>query len=201
MKKQLNITLGNYQNFVSIENPQGEYALMMLYGIDRLTLRSLPQDKVSDMIDGVDKLAGVTEWDFIPTFKLDGVTYGFIPDLDNISYGENKDICKYISNWETMHNAMAALYRPIKTNMFGRPKIVGGKYQIEDYEGTVKTAEIMKKMPLEVCFGAHVFFYNLTKELLSYIPNYTGVITEKDLLLMQQNGETIKKSTLWQEKI
>jgi hypothetical protein len=201
MKKQLDITLGNYQNFVGIENPQGEYALMMLYGVDRATLRGLPQETVTSMIEGIDKLAGETEWTFTPTFKLDGVTYGFIPDLDNISYGENKDICNYISNWETMHNAMAVLYRPIKTNIFNRPKIVRGKYQIEEYSGSAKTADKMKKMPLEVCFGAHVFFYNLTKELLHYIPNYTGIITEKDLQAMQQNGETIKKSTLWQEKI
>ena len=50
-------------------------------------------------------------------------------------------------------------------------------------------------MPLSVVLGAMVFFYNLTNELLNYIPNYL----EKELVkeqtigqISQENGEAIQ---------
>ena len=76
-------------------------------------------------------------------FNLDGTPLGFITDLDEISYGENKDVTGYINDWQTMHKAMAVLYRPIKISK-------KGKYIIQDYEGTREYAERMKKMPLSV---------------------------------------------------
>ncbi len=97
----------------------------------------------------------------------DGVSaeFGFIPKLDDMSFGEYIDAEKYIGDWQNMHKALAVLYRPI----------VAGKkgfYVIEDYEGSDKYADIMKDAPVGVALGAVVFFYRLGKKLSSYMMHY-----------------------------
>ena len=87
---------------------------------------------------------------------MNGVEYGFIPDLDEMSLGEYIDLDNNASKWEQMHVAMNVLYRPIKTSKVG-------KYNIEEYD--VKFPEVMKDMPLDAAIGSLFFFYNLGKEL------------------------------------
>jgi hypothetical protein len=98
-------------------------------------------------------------------FEMNGTTFGFIPNLDDMSAGEYMDLDGYITNWDEMHRAMAVLYRPIKQKL-------GDKYLIEDYEGTDKYSELMKDAPLNVVLGAMVFFWHLGKELLTSTIHY-----------------------------
>jgi hypothetical protein len=98
-------------------------------------------------------------------FELNGTTFGFIPNLDDMSAGEYMDLDGYATNWDDMHKAMAVLYRPIKQKL-------GDKYLIEDYEGTDKYSELMKDAPLNVVLGAMVFFWHLGKELLTSTIHY-----------------------------
>lgn len=87
------------------------------------------------------------------------VEFGFMPNMDKMSLGEYVDLEKYISDWNTMHRALAVMYRPI----------VAGKgefYEIEKYKGSDKYADIMKDSPVTVALGSMVFFYNLGTELL-----------------------------------
>tara|TARA_R110002126_G_scaffold96875_1_gene226316 strand:+ start:84 stop:731 length:648 start_codon:yes stop_codon:yes gene_type:complete len=98
-------------------------------------------------------------------FKLNGVEYGMIPNLDEITYGEHKDLKQYLVDWKTMHLAMSVLYRPI-ANGFGKT------YSIEKYKGTKEHREVMQHMPLDIVMSAQLFFYSLTQDLLKAIPNY-----------------------------
>ena len=47
------------------------------------------------------------------TFKLNGVEYGFIYNLDEMSSGEFMDLDNYLLDFQQIHNAMKVLYRPI----------------------------------------------------------------------------------------
>jgi hypothetical protein len=87
------------------------------------------------------------------------VEFGFMPNLSEMTLGEYVDLESYISDWEQMHKALAVMYRPI---VAGR----GDFYEIEEYEGSAKYADIMKDAPMNVATGAMVFFYSLGKELL-----------------------------------
>ena len=130
--------------------------------------------------------------DFIPKFKMSGNEYGFIPNLDEITYGENKDVTAYINDWETMHKAMAVLFRPVKQKQ-------RDKYIIEDYEGSHKYSEVMKDMPLDIVMGAMVFFYNLTNVLLKSIPSFLEKEMKKEQMqgvISPENGEAIQNSIL-----
>jgi len=96
---------------------------------------------------------------------MNGIEYGFIPDLDEMSLGEYIDLDNNVSSWEQMHLAMNVLYRPIKTSKLG-------KYNIEEYD--VKNPEAMKDMPLGAAIGSVFFFYNLGIELSKHIVLYSN---------------------------
>jgi len=181
------VKLKNYQEFLLIENPSNDDLLKCILNINTKELGKIKDKDIDYLINHINKLFE-QEHKFIPTFNVNGVAYGFIPNLDEITYGENKDVTSYINEWGNMHKAMAVLFRPLKQKQ-------GHKYLIEEYEGSHKYSEVMKEMPLSVVLGAMVFFYNLTNELLNYIPNYL----EKELVkeqtigqISQENGEAIQ---------
>jgi hypothetical protein len=106
--------------------------------------------------------------DFIQRFEFDGVEYGFLPKLDDISVGEYIDLDEYIKDGKQLHKIAAILYRPvIKSN--------GKLYDIEKYEGTSKYANTMMKVDYKVVLGAMVFFWQLGTSLL----NHTAIYTQK----------------------
>lgn len=104
------------------------------------------------------------EQKLVESFNLGGIQFGWIPKLDNLSFGEFLDVNNNIDNWEDIVIAMGVLYRPIT----GRT--TDGKYLIEKYEGD-KYHEILKDMPLNVVLGATVFFWNLGLDLVTSILN------------------------------
>lgn len=181
------VKLKDYQDFLLIENPSNDDLLKCILNINTKELGKIKDKDVDYLINHINKLFD-QEHKYIPTFNLNGVSYGFIPNLDEITYGENKDVTSYINEWGNMHKAMAVLFRPLKQKQ-------GHKYLIEEYEGSHKYSEVMKEMPLSVVLGAMVFFYNLTNELLNYIPNYLEKEVTKEQTKGQispENGEAIQ---------
>ena len=176
------VKLKDYQDFLLIENPSNDDLLKCILNINTKELGKIKDKDVDYLINHINKLFE-QEHKYIPTFNLNGVAYGFIPNLDEITYGENKDVTSYINEWGNMHKAMAVLFRPLKQKQ-------GHKYLIEEYEGSHKYSEVMKEMPLSVVLGAMVFFYNLTNELLNYIPSYL----EKELTKEQTKGQISQES-------
>ena len=182
------ITLGQYQEFLKIENPTEEDILttfldLNLQGLG--TIRSSDVDKYAAKITALFN----QEQKHALKFDLRGIEFGFIPNIDEITYGENKDLTAYLNDWQTMHKAMAVLYRPVTQKM-------GHKYLIEEYEGSHKYSEATKDMPLGIVMGAMVFFYNLTNALLTAIPSYLETVIAKEQTTGQtsvENGEAIKK--------
>jgi len=110
--------------------------------------------------------------DFIQRFEFNGVEYGFIPKLDDISVGEFIDLDQYIKEGKQLHKIAAILYRPVT-------KRNGLNYDIEKYEGTSKYADIMMKVDYKVVVGALVFFWNLGNSLLKASVTFTQKTTEK----------------------
>jgi len=121
----------------------------------------------------------------VRTFFLGEVEYGFIPNLDKMSYGEYYDIERSIGDWKNIHIAMAALYRPIT-------KKYKDKYQIEKYTANEDYLNAIKYMPLNVTMGAMVFFYRLGKELSIY--TLKSLEMEKEENQNFQPQETLQKN-------
>jgi hypothetical protein len=176
------VKLKNYQELLIKENPDNDDMLKCILNINTKELGKIKDKDVDNLLVIINKLFD-KKHEFIPTFKMKGVLYGFIPKLDDITYGENKDVTSYINDWGNMHKAMAVLFRPVKQKL-------NSKYLIEDYEGSHKYSEMMKNMPLDVVLGAMVFFWNLTNALLNSIPNYL----EKEMKQAQMQGVDLAES-------
>ena len=98
---------------------------------------------------------------FQATFKIKGVEFGFIPNLEDMTFGEYIDLESNISSVETFHKAMAVMYRPIT-------KKVKDRHEIFEYTGTDEFSEVMKYAPLNVVLGATVFFSTLGNDLVQH---------------------------------
>jgi len=148
------ITLGQYQKFVKLysgEVTEEFLALKMLEIFCGVKLSEAYQMRFKD-VDGVVEL--LTEIlnekpQLVQRFKMGDVEYGFIPNLDDMSFGEYVDLDTYIGDWQNIHRAMAVLYRPIKDKR-------GNRYNIVPYE--VVNAEVYKNMPLDAAISSVLFF-------------------------------------------
>jgi len=111
-------------------------------------------------------------------FTTNGKEFGMIPNFDEMTAGEYIDLDKYFDDPENFDRAMAVLFRPITNKQ-------GANYLIEKYKGSDVYKETMANIPLEILFSSQVFFYNLSKELLTatraYIQSPQGVELEQAL--------------------
>jgi hypothetical protein len=120
-------------------------------------------------------------------FTMKGKEYGFIPKLEDMSFGEYVDLDTYMGDIENIHLAMAVLYRPITLKQ-------NDKYLIEEYEGD--DTEIMKDMPMDAVLSSIIFFYNLGMDLSRAMLNSLQDQENKDLvqqLTLEKNGDGINQ--------
>ena len=108
--------------------------------------------------------------ELIHSFQVDNIKYGFHPRLDAMTFGEFVDLDSSLTDWDSMHDAMAVLYRPIT-------KSVLSSYDIEDYKPDQE--HNMKEMPLEAALSAIFFLIDLEKELMTITRNYSKVELKK----------------------
>jgi hypothetical protein len=155
------VTLEQYQKYLKIQNEnkdekflavkmieifcglRGDHVLMM-----RATDIQSIVNILTDMLNDTPKL--------VTQFKMKGKQYGFIPKLEDMSFGEYIDLDTFMGDWDNMHRAMNVLYRPV-TDQYG------DKYAIEEYQ--VDSVEQMKGMPMNAVLGSILFFYNLGMDL------------------------------------
>lgn len=179
------VTLGQYQKYLKIaeNNSDGNFLdakmIEIFCGIPLSDSYKLKMSSASAIVDILSELINQTP-KHTERFQMNGIEYGFIPDLDEMSLGEYIDLDNNVSSWEQMHLAMNVLYRPIKTSKLG-------KYNIEEYD--VKNPESMKDMPLGAAIGSVFFFYNLGIELSKHIVLYSNNQQEMEDIQGQQISE------------
>jgi hypothetical protein len=183
------IKLAQYQAFLKIakDNEDEEFLnqkmVQTFCGIDLKDVAEIRFKDVLEITASLGKMFNVQSHRFINRFKLGGVEFGFIPDLEEMSFGEYTDLDTYIGDWDNMHKAMAVLYRPITK------KGLNNTYEIEKYNGSITYCDVMKYAPLDVVLGANVFFYNLGNELLKSSMTYLENNKEIQTFLQQHNLE------------
>lgn len=118
----------------------------------------------------------------VQKFKMGDSTFGFIPNLEEITFGEYIDLDTYIHDMDNIEKAMAVLYRPIVNQL-------KDKYTIQEYKGDL-FHQAMLNMPMDAVVGSIIFFYNLGSELSIVMMNSlqdqeVAQATQQDLL---ENG-------------
>lgn len=158
------IPLKHYQKFLGIaKNTNDEVFLAekmieCFCGIELKEVIKIPFKEIETLSIHFSELFK-QKTEFKNRFTLAGTEFGFIPNLEEITWGEYIDLEANISDLSTFHKAMSVMYRPIVEKH-------GDKYKIEPYESAINYAEVMEFAPLEIALGAKVFFWNLENELL-----------------------------------
>lgn len=189
------ITLGQYQKYLKIQdgdNDEMMIAQKMIEIFCNVELKHVTKMRWKDVQDITLTLSNMFDEDskFTKMFNLDQVEYGFIPNLDEITFGEFVDLDTYLGDWQQMDKAMSVLFRPVDIN-------VRGRYNIKEYDGTIN--DHLKDMPLSVALGAVFFLLNLGKELSQVMMDYLDKGVLKDYKQVKeglmQNGIGIHQFT------
>ena len=121
---------------------------------------------------------------FVKRFKINGIEFGFIPNLNNITVGEWVDLEIYQPRKDCLHKIMAILYRPIVNKL-------GETYSIEEYDGTEKYEKLMLETDVQIFNSCMVFFYTLSKQLLEGLNIYIQNKKKKNLKNKTQIQENL----------
>ena len=206
------ITLGQYQKYLEIQegdNDEMFIAQKMIEIFCNIELKYVTKMRWKDVQEITLTLSNMFDEDskFTKMFTLDKVQYGFIPNLDEITFGEFVDLDTYLGDWQQMDKAMSVLFRPVDIN-------VRGRYNIKEYDGSMN--EHLKEMPLSIALGAVFFLLTLGKDLSQVMMDYLDKGILKDHIQVKeglmQNGigihhftqqlkETLKSLNISQTKL
>lgn len=180
------ITLGEYQRFakVNIEGADPEFLLHktieIFCGVDLQTVAAFPLKEAEEIQEEIAAVLN-QERPFVNSFDFNGVRYGFIPALEDMTLGEYIDIEEGLKDPSQMHKAAAVMFRPVV-------KSYKELYTIEPYNPNAEVHAKAKEMPLGIVTAGVVFFYNIVSELLTVSPHYLReTIQEKTTTLERDN--------------
>lgn len=155
------LTIEQYQKFLKVEGDQTFTMLKALEIFANIPLKvahAMRADDVLAISMNILSMIGV-EHPLTKRLSFRGQEYGFVPNLEELSFGEYIDLDTYLSDTQMLHKTVGVLYRPI-TNAKGE------YYEIEEYKGTDGYSDF----PLDVALGATLFFYRLSNKLLKNTP-------------------------------
>ena len=173
------ITLGQYQKYLKIQEDNDDenfLAMKMIEifcGLRGDTILSMKAKSIKDITKILTDMFSEKP-QLVTQFNMGKKTYGFIPKLEDMSFGEYIDLDTYIGDAANLHRAMGVLYRPIKQKY-------DDKYLIEDYKGD--ESNIMKDMPMDAVLSSIIFFYHLGIDLSQAMMSY---LQEEETTLVQQ---------------
>ena len=184
------IPLAQYQEFAKLEanldktkDTAIQLKLVEIFcKVPEVVVRNMKATDIAEICEIINTMFD-TEHQLINRFRLKGIDYGFIPELDDMSFGEYMDLDTFISDNDNLHRAVNVLFRPIEHKR-------GNRYKIKDYNPD--TSETAKDFPLDAVLGAIVFFYSLGKDLSMVMLNSLDSKNEKALaqhLISHPNGD------------
>jgi len=188
------ITLGQYKRFLKLEDSIEDERFLNAKMIEIFCGIELDKVMLLQVRDSQEIVKILSQlFDEKPTlvkrFKLNGVEYGFHPQLDDLTLGEYIDLDTYIGDWENMEKAMNVLYRPVIVKL-------KDKYTIDEY--VVQNDDLLLDMPMDAVMSSIFFLWNLGLDLAKTMTNSLEEGEEKALtqyLNSQQNGDGISQFT------
>ena len=149
------INLDQYQKYLkAIDETDSEYKLgskmiEIFCNIDHADIYKFRVSHISSVSKTLEKVFKQETPTLIKHFQINNIEYGFIPNLDEMTFGEYVDLDNSIKDWQEMHKAMNVLFRPVVQKYSDR-------YLIEKYKP--ESNNLLKKIPMDVCFSTIVFF-------------------------------------------
>lgn len=170
------ITLSQYQRLVKLQEREdldeeqlAKRVIMLFTGMKYRELTNIVYSDYKMIINNIFAALNKIDVPFHKVFELNGIKYGMIPNLDDMTQGEYVDLTSVPFVVENFHEILAVLCRPV-TSMDNYDT-----YTIEQYKGTdVRKEEKMLECPMNVVNGLLGFFVSLSVELKNYILKSTA---------------------------
>jgi len=181
------------------DNPDAITAIMLyhLCGLDPKYLKNISVDDYTLLKTELEGFLSNTDLPMQMIITVDGIEYGFEPNLSKMSYGAYADIIQYKTlnidkNWT---NIMSILYRPIvhkKKDM----------YSIKPYDGILRP-ELFNNVGMDVHLATLFFFVNLLMDLLKCTLNSTMQMELAPNMksILERSGQLIPRLLLSPEEI
>lgn len=167
------------RQFIAFENSDKTYDDYIIHLCNFANPKLLPSKEYNQIINILKELMQ-GDVSFEKIFKHDGISFGFIPNLDVITSNEFMHLEEYLKKPDTWNKALAVLYRPLtkrKRNWF--KKDAHDLYDILPYQEQNAFEELMLDVSCNYYLGAMVFFYNLGNDLLKYMQDYSKQLVSK----------------------
>lgn len=179
------IKLSQYLRYLKVlkdnEDDETFVCIQMVAIFCNLSVADVMKIPVNDFAEIVENIAKVLNQkpQLVRTFQLNGVSYGFIPNLDKMSLGEYATIDSLLGDNDNLSLLMSVMYRPITESVLPF-------YKIAPYDGDESKAELFNDVPMDIVTGSILFFWTLSKELLSNILYHLESKATRDQLNMEE---------------
>ena len=181
---QANVTDQNSERFINTK---------MLEIFCNIPFEYASKMKLTDFVEIVDKINAMLmeKPDLVRFFQMGDSEFGFVPNLEDMTFGEYIDLDNNIGDAEKIEYVMAVLYRPVKQK-------VGERYSIHEYEPEL-FREAMLNMPMNAVVSSILFFWNLgidcTNAMMSYLSPQERALIRQQQEDSQINGSGHNQST------
>ena len=189
------ITIGQYMELVNLPDTltgeeQITETLRIACGLSAEDVRNMENAdllKIVGILSGI--IDGAAEAEFIEFIELEGVRYGFHPNLSKITVGEFADLEMLCQDTEkNLPSICGILYRPVLEEH-------AGFYTIETYDGEDRGA-IFKEAPASLGLGALGFFLSVALKLQTTLANYSRA---GKVVRLPTNGDGLPSSLRYPE--
>jgi hypothetical protein len=180
-------TLGTYVDFMAA----GEDTISQIQaitGLKRDDIRKIDMATIEKIVTAYANGLKNDEKVFQQFIEIDGIKFGFHPNLKSMTFGEWLDLSELSKNFpKLLPELMTILYRPVTAE-------INLQYKIEDYNSDthMKYAPQMRKMNLANVNAALLFFSTLSKDLQNSTPEYLEQELEKLKREISQLAEEVK---------
>jgi len=166
------VTLESYIKLIDFETgtktENATETIAELTDIPKTLIKELALSDVVGIMNKISQLQADSDTKLKRLIEINGVEYGFHPDLDKITLGEYADLEQFIKNGieSNLPEVMAILYRPVKEKK-------NDIYIIDAYDGDIlMRTEEMKNMSAVQVQSALVFFYTFVKVLSEILQSF-----------------------------
>jgi hypothetical protein len=167
-------TLGTYVDFIAA-GTDSISQIQAITGLKRDDIRKIDMPTIDKIVSAYADGLKNNEKIFQKFIDIDGVKFGFHPNLKSMTFGEWLDLTECSKNFpQQLPELMCILYRPVTAE-------INLQYKIEPYDSDyhLKFVPQMRKMNLANVNAALLFFSTLRSDLVSNTPEYLEKELEK----------------------
>jgi len=180
-------TLGTYVDFMAAGEDTVSQ-IQAITGLKRDDIRKIDVTQIEKIVTAYADGLRQDEKVFKQFIEIDGIKFGFHPNLKSMTFGEWLDLSELSKNFpHQLPELMCILYRPVTAE-------INMQYKIEEYDSDVhlKYAPQMRKMNLANVNAALLFFSTLRNDLVSNTPAYLEQELERLKREISQLAEEVK---------